>query len=421
MRVVVLGGGYAGLTVVRRLERLLPDSADLVLVDDSGEHLLLHELHRVVRRPALAETITLPLGTVVSRATVREARVTDIDTDNRVVTLADGDLGYDIAAVCLGSETAVYDLPGVEEHAIPLKRVAHAREIRQSALAGGQAVVGGAGLSGVQVAGELAALADEAAIDLDVSLVEAADQVAPGFGTAFADALGRELDRRGVTVETGVAVESTGATRVELADGRTLRTDTLVWTGGIRGPAALGGERVAVGPDLEAAEGTFVLGDASDVVDTDGAAVPASAQTAVRQARVAATTIARRVRGEAGDETREYTSEDLGWVVSVGDGAVARVGNVLVNGESARAAKAAIGAGHLGSLGALTRASSLTASELGLPEPPAACGQTTPLDAALATLPTDPAVPGQVGAPLVALAGDLTDAVTGGRLIDLTY
>jgi NADH dehydrogenase len=224
-----------------------------------------------------------------------------------------------------------------------------------------------------------------------------------------------------LTVETGVAVESAGEARVELADGRTLGTDTLVWTGGIRGPAALGGERVAVGPDLEAAEGTFVLGDASDVVDTDGAAVPASAQTAVRQARVAATTIARRVRGGGGDETREYTSEDLGWVVSVGDGAVARVGNVLVNGESARAAKAAIGAGHLGSLGALTRASSLTASELGLPEPPAACGQTTPLDAALATLPADPAVPGQVGAPLVALAGGLTDAVTGGRLIDLTY
>ena len=51
MRVAVLGAGYAGLTVARQLERTLPDDVELVVVDDTGEHLLKHEIHRAIRHP----------------------------------------------------------------------------------------------------------------------------------------------------------------------------------------------------------------------------------------------------------------------------------------------------------------------------------------------------------------------------------
>ena len=80
MRVAVLGAGYSGLTVARRLERRLPEEADLVVVDDSGTHLVQHELHRVVRRPSLAEAITVPLSAALGRAEIRRARVVDIDS-----------------------------------------------------------------------------------------------------------------------------------------------------------------------------------------------------------------------------------------------------------------------------------------------------------------------------------------------------
>src|SRR6056297_435972 len=112
MRVAVFGAGYAGLTVARRLERHAPDDVDLVVVDESESHLVQHELHRVVRRPSLADTITVPLSAVLSDAEVRQARVTAIDADDGVATLApvDGDdettLEYDVGAVCLGAETA---------------------------------------------------------------------------------------------------------------------------------------------------------------------------------------------------------------------------------------------------------------------------------------------------------------------------
>ncbi|MFW5935023.1 MAG: NAD(P)/FAD-dependent oxidoreductase, partial [Halolamina sp.] len=176
MDVLVLGGGYAGLLVTRKLERRLPESATLTLVDETGTHLVQHELHRAIRDPGYVDDIDVPLGEILDRASLREARVTDVDRATRTVSLADGDeLDYDYCVVALGAETAFYDIPGLEAHATPLKRLAHAAEIRRgfealidrqghedrttAAETTGTVVVGGAGLSGVQVAGELATMA----------------------------------------------------------------------------------------------------------------------------------------------------------------------------------------------------------------------------------------------------------------------
>ncbi|PSQ40470.1 NADH dehydrogenase FAD-containing subunit [Halobacteriales archaeon SW_5_68_122] len=381
MRVAVLGAGYAGLTVARRLERRLPEDVELIVIDESDEHLVQHELHRLVRHPGLADVITLPLREVLPEATVRQARVTDVDPEAGVATLdpVDGDgreeLRYDAAAVCLGAETAFYGLDGVEANATPLKRVPHAESIRTDALAapGGNAIVGGAGLSGVQVAGELAELSEAEALDLDVTLVEMADRIAPRFDETFAGAVREELEARGVAVETSATVEDADAETVALADGRTLPQDVFVWAGGIRGPDALDGERRPTGGDLRVGDATFVVGDAAEVVDAAGTEVPASAQTAVREARTAAANIRRvlnaaRVADEAGDDAPErfdrYAFEEAGWVVSVGDGAVAQVGPVILAGDPARAIKAVIGAGHLGSVGAVEEATELVHEEL---------------------------------------------------------
>lgn len=382
MRVAVFGAGYAGLTVARRLERRLPEAVDIVVVDESTTHLLQHELHRVIRRPSLAETITVPLDEALDRADIRQARVTDVDPENGIATLETDDgeetLEYDAAAVCLGAQTAFYGIPGLREHAIPLKRLKHAERIHEAAFADGttDVVVGGAGLSGVQVAGELVELSEQADLELDVTLVEMADHVAPGFDTTFAAAIRRELDARGVDIETGATVAEAGTEGVHLEDGRTLPYDLFVWTGGIRGPDALAGERATPTSDLAVGDSTFVVGDAAEVVDDAGVTAPASAQTAVRQARVAATNIQRvvnahRVEDEAPPEdaprfeTYEYDSP--GWVVSVGDGAVASVGPLVLSGDPARAIKAAIGAGQLSSVGAIESATELVYNELGWP------------------------------------------------------
>ncbi|SFR47215.1 NADH dehydrogenase [Halogeometricum rufum] len=377
MRVLVLGAGYAGVTLARRLESCLPAEAELVVVDESDSHLVQHEVHRVIRHPSLAETIRVPLGQLFDRAEVRVARVEGIDREARTVHLDGGTtLDYDYAAVCLGSATAYYGLPGVEEYSLPLKSVADAEAIRESFLAAAAAndavnvVVGGAGLSGVQTAGELAALADEEDVTASITVVEQLEDVAPNFPRNFREAVRDELEARCIDVRTGTTVQRATAEAVE-TDAGTFAYDTFVWTGGIAGQAAMAGDRPTVRSDLRLDARTFVVGDAARIVDADGEAVPASASAALREANTVAKNVARLVRHETDADPDDfaprmepYRFDVPGWIVSVGDGAVAQLGPTVVTGSAAKAMKASVGAGHLGSVGAVKNAVELVEEEL---------------------------------------------------------
>ena len=373
MRVAVLGAGYAGLTLARKLEQTLPESASLVVVDEQTEHLVQHELHRVVRRPSLADEITVDLDAVLD-CKVRQATVTDVDPDAGTATLDGSEtLSYDVGAVCLGAQTAFYDLPGVREHATPLKRLDDAREIRERFLNlgdGDRVVVGGAGLSGVQVAGELAEMASDS--DVEVLLLEQEDDVAPSFPASFQSAVHDALVEAGVTVKTGTGVAGADADAVTLGDGSELATDQFVWTGGIEGSPALDTDRPVVRADLRLGESTFAVGDAVRVVDGDGEAVPASAAAAIREARVAADNIGTLVdnkRNDAGEfqpRLTRYQFDVPGWLVSVGDDAVAKVGPSVLTGRAALALKTTVGAGYLGTVGAVENAVDLVSEELDL-------------------------------------------------------
>lgn len=376
MRVVVLGGGYAGIVLTDRLEDRLPADVDLVVVDEDGKHLVQHELHRAIRRPSYAEDIEVPLTDVLDRARVEVATVDAVDRDDRRVEFADGSsLEYDVAAVCLGAETAYYGLPGLEEYGLPLKRLRDAARIRAEfqellAAGGGQVVVGGAGLSGVQAAGELAAFAREEDVPVDVVLLEQETRVAPSFPDAFQEAVRDELDREDVTVRTDVTVERATETTVETASG-SVPYDVFVWTGGIRGPDAIGGERVSVRANFRVDDHTVAVGDAARVVDAEGTAVPASAQAAIRQAKVAARNVEKLVAAsrEHDDGFRprleRYTFESPGWLVSVGDGAVAMVGPTVFTGSAAKAVKSSVGAGYLAAAGGIREAVELLREEFG--------------------------------------------------------
>lgn len=380
MRIVVLGAGYAGLTLTRRLEDRL-QVAEIVVVDESPDHLLRHECHRAIRRPRVADALTIPLAETLERAEVVVDEVVDVDPESGSATLAGGrTLSWDYGAVCLGSETATYDIPGVEDHGLPMKDLDDAAAIRASFLDGAEdppvrAVVGGAGLTGVQVAGELAALAREEGVRAEVHLIEELESVAPSFPAPFRAAVADELRARDVTVHTGTRVVKATDDEVVVdvdgdgdGDDYRLPYDTFAWAGGIRGNPALSGERLRVRDDLRVTDRTFALGDAAAVVDADGEAVPASASAAVRQSRTAAANIARLVDGDE-DEWQPrldaFRFDAPGWIVSVGDGAVAQIGPQVVTGAPARTLKASVGAGYLTSVDALNQAADLVREELG--------------------------------------------------------
>ena len=384
MHVVVLGAGYAGVTLTRKLEDALPPAADLTIVDESDTHLVQHEVHRVIRRPSITDAIEVPLDSLFDRATVVTARVESVDTDAGEVTLDSGDtLNYEYGALCLGAETAFYDLPGVREHGHTLKSVADAEAIREQAFdlvdsaEPASVVVGGAGLSGVQVAGELATLAEEegASERIEITLLEQLDSVAPVFPEAFQAAVADELAERDIEIHTQTAVteatESTVATRHEATDDTDeLAADLFVWTGGIAGPEAMAGDRPVVRRDLRLTDSTFAVGDTARIVDADGEAVPASASAAIRAANPAAENIATLVEWElAGGEGFEpeltpFRFDVPGWIVSVGDGAVAQVGPEVLTGGAAKALKASVGAGYLSSIREVQKATELVGEEL---------------------------------------------------------
>ncbi|EMA39868.1 NAD(P)/FAD-dependent oxidoreductase [Halobiforma nitratireducens] len=365
MHVVVLGGGYAGLTLTRLLESELPGDAELTLVDETPDHLVQHELHRVIRRPELADAITVSLPAVLDRARVRVARVEGIDRESRVVSLSSGRLEYDVAAVCLGAQTAYYGLDGVREHALPLKRLRHANRIRKRVRTACRTrerprfVIGGAGLSGVQVAGEVAELVREERSQSTITLLEQRERVAPNFPRPFQRAVREAIENQGVDVRTDATVRDADGERVGLESGTAVPYDGFVWTGGIAGPEVLGGERPTVESDLRLDDRTFVVGDAARVIDAEEEFVPASAQAAVREARTVAANVSRLVdRVEDGDSNgddeplEEFTFDTPGWLVSVGDDAVAQIGPAVVTGKSAKALKSTVGLGYLSSVGA---------------------------------------------------------------------
>jgi NADH dehydrogenase len=374
MHVAVLGAGYAGISLVRTLERTLPENVAITVVDERETHLVQHLVHRLVRHPSLADELTVPIADLLGRAQHRRARVTGFDPDAGEVQLEDGTLSYDLGAVCLGAQTAYYDVPGARTHGTPLKRVRHADRIRTDFLdvcaRTGRTVVVGAGLSGIQVAGELADLAREEAADVEVRLLEQLETVAPNFPEPFQRAVAEELTERGVHVETGRTVEGVDGEGITLADGDRLPYDQLVWTGGIAGQDAASGERPVVRADLRLGARTFAVGDAARVVDTNGEPAPASAQTAVRQADVAATNVARladyyRDGDDFEPRLDRYRYDELGWLVSVGDGTVAQVGPTVVRGAAAKALKTTVGAGYLASVGAIRNASEFVWEEVG--------------------------------------------------------
>jgi NADH dehydrogenase len=386
MDVLVLGGGYAGLLVTKKLERRLPAGVTLELVDETGEHLVQHELHRAVRNPDYVDEISIPLTELTDRASVRTARVTGIDRERRTVSLANGaTLDYDYCVLALGAETEFYGVPGVEEHATPLKRLEHAATVRREfegvidryghgdpatpeADDRGTIALVGAGLSGVQVAGELATMARERDADgnLRIVLFEQLESVAPGFPENFQRAARRALGEHDIEVRTGATVTGADADAITLEGGESVPYDQFVWTGGIRGGEAMGGERPTVRGDLRLDERTVALGDAARVVDADGEPVPASAAAAVRAAETAATNVIASVEAGANEfvELEQWAWESPGWLISVGDDAVAQLGPEVFTGPIANAIKSAVGVTYLAEHGSLRKALGVLRKEM---------------------------------------------------------
>lgn len=344
--VVVLGAGYAGTGAITKLQSELGGNARLTWIADVDYHLILHEAHRVIRDPDVRSDITFPVDRIADPSTrFVQDEVTGLDVDEQVVELADGDdVDYDYVLVALGTQTAYYGIPGLEEQALTLKSLDDALEIHdavqdasEDATRGdpAQIVIGGAGLSGIQTAGEIAEFRDEHRAPVEIHLVEALEEIFPGNDPEIQGAIRKRLENKDVEILTGDFISEADEEQVYLGGGEDevpeeLPYDVLVWTGGITGQEELAdvdvekderSNRVIAESDFTTSDdNVFAIGDTALVDQGEDDVAPPTAQAAWQAAEVAGENLARAVRGSP---LKTWRHEDKGTVISVGDQAVA--------------------------------------------------------------------------------------------------
>lgn len=348
-RVVVVGAGYAGTGTVASFAKELESSgvdAELVWINEHDYHLVLHEVHRVIRNPEVASKVTIPCADLIPEwGEFRQARVEGVDTDERVVELDNGDeVSYDYLLLGLGSATAFYGIDGLQEYSLTLKGLDDAREIHhevKSAAADAsrtdpaQILVGGAGLSGIQCAGEIAEYRDKHNAPLDIKLIEGLDEVFPGNDSEVQGAIRKRLEEADIDIRCGDFISKVDEETVYLGGGEDedpeeMPYDVLVWTGGITGQQELAdaeldkderSKRIYAAQDFQTSdERVFAIGDTALIDQGDDNVAPPTAQGAWQAAEVAGENL---VRAMLDRPLETWTYDDKGTVISIGDKAVA--------------------------------------------------------------------------------------------------
>jgi NADH dehydrogenase len=358
--VVVIGAGFGGLTVARALADAAEDRPlTVTLLDRRNHHTFQPLLYQVATSGLQPQDVGHPLRPIFglrrrsARSTavdVRFGEAVDVDREERVVRLADGgEIPYDHLVVAAGAVTSDFGVPGVAQHGFGLKSLPEALALRDHVLRQFEQaaverdpdpelltfVVAGGGPTGVELAGALAELVDDVLrrdhphLDMRrvrIVLVEMADRLLGGLHPRSGAYALQALRRRGVEVRLGSALARADADHVELDDGTTIPTRTLVWVAGVSaaplaeqlGVETVRGGRVPVTASLQLPDdpAVHVIGDVAAAHDGDGALLPQLAPVAMQQGRHVARRIVAALDGQPDDRPFRYV--DKGTMATIG-------------------------------------------------------------------------------------------------------
>jgi len=355
-RIVILGGGFAGISAAHRLERRLrADEAELVLISRENFSLFTPMLPEVSSGALDVRHIVTPIRSQLRRTRFILGDVTVLDLEAMQVSYThtltgDGEtIGYDHVVVSIGAATSTFDLPGVAERVFALKTLEDAGILRNRFIwlleladatdddAERQRlltlVVVGGGFTGVEAAGEMVELFRSVERfyprvkkdDVRIFLIEAGQTLLPGLPERMGRYSQRDLHRRGVQIITGDGVKCADDDGLELSSGARIETRTIVWSAGVR-PRALAVRgnlphrkhgTIAVRPDMrvEGWNSVWALGDCAAIPDGEGGFYPPTAQHAIREGPVLADNLVATLRGEP---TKAFRYASLGMMASLG-------------------------------------------------------------------------------------------------------
>jgi NADH dehydrogenase len=350
-RVLILGGGFAGVGAAQKLKGA---DAEVVLVDRHDYHTFQPMLYQLATGLVEITAVGHSLRDLLEESentTIHQATVTAVDLDAREVRFDELEpITYDYLVFGLGAEVTYFGTEGAAENAFPMYTLPHAVRLKDHLLERWEAadkdpsqiddgalnvVVVGGGPTGVETAGAIAELY-RAVFSKDypnvseeqarVTLVEAGPELFSMFKPKIRAYTAKALAERTVEVMTGALVASVSPTRVTLKSGDELKAHTLVWGAGLQGNAlvqTLGielerGNRVAVGADLTLADHpeVYVVGDSAAITDAKIEQVlPQLGSVALQSGEHAGETIAHRI---AGKPTKPFRYRDKGTMATIG-------------------------------------------------------------------------------------------------------
>lgn len=360
--IVIVGGGFAGTTLARELEKKLTPQHHIVLISEESYTTFNPMLAEVVGAAVFPEHVVAPIRQMLRTSRFIMGRVSEVDFERRVLvagTLAGRQaIDFDHLVFSFGTRANLDLVPGLAEHALPLKLVGDAMFIRNRVLQRvarielesdpvvrrrlGHFIVVGGGFSGVEVAGQLADFLHGvrryyprvAADELRVSVLEGAERLLLELPESLGRAALASLIERRVDVRLGVRAARVDADGVVLDNGERLDAATVVCTIGTRpNPLvmqlgiALERGRIVTAPDLSVPgrPGVWAIGDCALVANGVAPArgpgrdavvhAPPTAQFAVAQAHAAAWNIAAQI---AGTPTRPFRHVSRGMMATTG-------------------------------------------------------------------------------------------------------
>jgi NADH dehydrogenase len=372
-RVLILGGGFAGVGAAQTLKKA---GAEVVLVDRHDYHTFQPLLYQFATGLIEQTAVGHSLRDLLARhdnTVIHKASVSKIDLEAREVSFEEiAPISYDYLVLGLGAEVNYFGTAGAPKHAFPMYTLSHALRLKNHILERWEAadrdpsliedgalniVVVGGGPTGVETAGAVAELyrgnfaKDYPEVeneDARVILVEAGPELFGMFKPKLRSYAEKALTKRDVEVQTGKLVASVEPTRVTLKSGERLKAHTLVWGAGLQGNAlvqSLGielqrGNRIAVGPDLALPDHpeVYVVGDVAAITDAKTEQVlPQLGSVALQSGEHAGKVISARL---AGKEPEPFKYKDKGTMATIGRGAavVQMLGGRTMTGLKAQAA-----------------------------------------------------------------------------------
>ncbi|HEX8550685.1 MAG TPA: NAD(P)/FAD-dependent oxidoreductase [Abditibacteriaceae bacterium] len=374
--IVIAGAGYAGLHIALRLaSKLKADDANLTLIDKYDYHQFLTELPRVAAGTRPADDVRVPLETVLDdRVTFVHSAITGFDFEAKQVQTAAEAVPYTTLILALGSRPNDFGIPGVRDNSLSLWSVDDAKKILAEidkciADAGVETdaearkrlltvAIGGAGATGVELAGELAEVLPELMQRHDMAnekcrivLIEATPTVMPGTSAGLQQKADRTLRELDVEIRTESPIGEATAEGFVLKSGEVVRAGVRVWTAGVKAPDLVSKSGLPTGPGgrivvdeflrVEGRPEIYVAGDCALVQNPEvGRPLPPTAQIAIEEGETVAANV---IADATGGKAETFHFKNKGYVISVGGrSGVADVAGLTIAGRPAMMLKNAI-------------------------------------------------------------------------------